>query len=255
VFAGLVHAADPSGTRHRTYEIGRHVSAVLPTTTADLLLVVREGFARLSLSGVVTSVLDVLGDRSEVRFNDGKCDPAGRALAGTMAYDSRPGAGALYRLDDGPAATVVLPDRTVSNGMAWSADGDRMYYIDTLDRRIVAFPYYPSSRAPLGRPLSVIEVPASDGNPDGMCVDDDGALWVALWDAGQVRRYTPDGRVDTIVDLPARRPTSCAFAGDTLFITSAYRGLVSREPLDGCLFALRPGATGRPAIRWRPVGC
>lgn len=256
VFAGLVHAADESGTRKHTWRVGRHVSAALPGCGDEVLLVAREGFALLSGDGSVTPVLDVLGDVSDLRFNDAKCDPVGRALAGTMAYDSRPGAGSLYRLDNGPVATVMLPDRTVSNGMAWSPDGDRIYYIDTLDHRIAVFAYYPLSRAPLGKVLSVIDVPFIDGNPDGMCVDDEGALWVALWDGSSVRRYTPDGRLDTVVDLPVKRPTSCCFggaSGDTLFITSAYRGLATPSALDGCLFAVRPGVTGRPATPWRRV--
>jgi sugar lactone lactonase YvrE len=253
VFAGRVHAADADGVRRRTWEIGRHVSAALPTSGADLLLTTREGFVRLDPGGIVTPLLDVLGDNIGVRFNDAKCDPAGRALAGTMGYDSQPGAGTLYRLDPGPSATVLLPARTVSNGMAWNAAGDRFYYIDTTDQRIATFAY---GGASLGDPLSVIDIDRSDGSPDGMCIDDAGALWVALWDGGQVRRYTPAGRLDAVIAMPVSRPTSCAFGGPdggTLFITSASRGLAAPEEYAGCVFALRPGVTGRPATPWQPL--
>jgi sugar lactone lactonase YvrE len=252
VFAGRVHAADADGVRRRTWEIGRHVSAALPTSSPDLLLTAREGFVLLNARGTVLPLLDVLGDNTEVRFNDAKCDPAGRALAGTMAYDSQPGAGALYRLEPGPSVTVLLPTRTVSNGMAWNAAGDRFYYIDTTDQRIAIFGYSTS----LGEPLSVIDVPVAEGSPDGMCIDDDGALWVALWDGGQIRRYTPDGRIDAVIPLPVSRPTSCAFGGPdggTLFITSASRGVVEPEQYAGCVFALRPGVTGPAATPWEPL--
>jgi sugar lactone lactonase YvrE len=258
VFAGRVHAAGADGVRRRTWEIGRHVSAALPTSGADLLLTAREGFVRLDADGTVTPLLDVLGDNTDVRFNDAKCDPAGRALAGTMAYDSTLGAGALYRLDPGPIGTgpsvsVLLDSRTVSNGMAWNAAGDRFYYIDTTDQRIATFAY---GGASLGEPLSVIDVDGAEGSPDGMCIDHDGALWVALWDGGQVRRYTPDGRIDTVIPMPVSRPTSCAFGGSdggTLFITSASRGLPEPEQYAGCVFALRPGVTGPPATPWQPL--
>ena len=280
IFAGLVHAADAAGARQQTWSIGRHVSAALPTTTADILITAREGFAVLGADGTVSPLVDVLGERSEIRFNDAKCDPAGRAIGGTMAYDSTPGVGALYRLDPGPSAgipsagipsagmpvagmpvaTEILGGRTVSNGMGWNATGDRMYYIDSPERRITTFGYDTGSDAPLAAPLSTIDIPVGDGDPDGMCVDDDGGLWVALWDGGEVRRYTPAGVLDSVVQLPVSRPTSCAFggpAGDTLFITSASRGLSDEElaaqPYAGCVFAVSPGITGRPATPWAPI--
>ena len=255
VFAGLVHAATPGGTIERTWEVGRPVTAALPSRSADVLLTIGTTFAVLSGRGDVRPVLSL--DLAGSRFNDAKCDPYGRAVAGTMALDAHPGAGALLRLDPGgpgrsrPHTTVLLGERTVSNGLAWSAQGDRLYYIDTLDRRIACFAYSPTAR--LGHPLSVINVPAAEGNADGMCIDDAGCLWVAMWDGSCVRRYTPDGIIDTVVNLPVRRPTSCCFAGGTLFITSAHRRLDERTELDGCVFAVEPGVTGPPATPWAAV--
>jgi sugar lactone lactonase YvrE len=261
VFAGHLHVAGADGGRRYTYTIGRHLSAALPAAGPGVLIVAREGFAVLDAvtagpavrDAVSTQrpVLDVLGGDQTLRFNDAKCDPAGRAVAGTMAYDSSPGAGALYRLTDGPAVTLLRSKVTVSNGLGWNPAGDRLYHADSPTGRVTTYAY--RTDGPLGAPLAALEIPPAHGYPDGLCTDDDGGLWVALWDGGQVRRYTPDGRLDTVVQLPIQRPTSCCFAGDTLFITSAYRGLTDPAPHSGCLFAVRPGITGPAATPWRPI--
>jgi sugar lactone lactonase YvrE len=243
-----VHLCDRSGRRLASHDVGRHVGAALPAADGTVLLAAREGFATLDPDGTVRPLLDVLGDRPELRFNDGKCDPAGRAFAGTMAYDSTPGVASLYRLDPGPAATPVVDGLSISNGLGWSPDGTVMYVTDTPERAVDAFDYdvgtgQLSGRRPAARP-------AGPGFPDGMCVDDDGALWVALWGGYAVRRYTPDGRLDAEVTLPVPYVTSCCFVTDTLFITTAKGQGDEPLPLAGGLFAVRPGVGGPPATPW-----
>jgi sugar lactone lactonase YvrE len=189
-----------------------------------------------------------------IRMNDGKCDPQGRLWAGSMAYDARDGAGTLYRLDRDLSVHEMVEEVTISNGLAWTPDGSIMYYIDTPTNRVDAFDADPSTGAVRNR-RTAIEIPEAAGGPDGMTIDDDGCLWVALWGGSAVHRYTPDGRLDTVVSLPCRQVTSCAFGGaglDQLWITSSRLGLpaeeVAAQPLAGALFLLRPGVTGPAAV-------
>lgn len=187
-----------------------------------------------------------------LRANDAKADPTGRLWLGTMAYDETPGAGALYRLDPGARVPVrVLSAVTISNGLGWSPDGTRMYYVDTPTRRVDVFDIDLATGEITGRrPFAEVEPGA--GYPDGLCVDAEGGVWVALWEGGAVRRYRPDGGLDRVVEVGTPRVTSCAFAGDgydLLVITTA--ALDSGEPGAGLTYAYRPGdVVGRPADRY-----
>jgi sugar lactone lactonase YvrE len=147
----------------------------------------------------------------------------------------------------------VLEGVTISNGLAWSPDGRTFFYIDTPTRRIDAFDVDPSTGA-IARRRTAVEVPASAGWPDGMTVDAEGGLWVALWGGWAIHRYL-DGRLDRVIEMPVAQPTSCAFGGqelDELFITSAWKGLSDAEraaqPVAGALFRLRPGVRGVPPV-------
>jgi sugar lactone lactonase YvrE len=195
----------------------------------------------------------VEADQPDLRFNDGKCDPAGRFLAGSMAYDKRTGAGALYRLDPDGTVEQLLDGVTISNGLAWSPDGGTLYYIDTPLRRVDAFDYdLATGRLSNRRPH--ITFPAElAGNPDGMTIDTDGGLWVAMWTGWGVHRYAPDGTLDLIVDVPASHVTSAIFGGPDLtdlYITCAWSELTDEEraeqPHAGSLFGIRTGFRGYP---------
>ena len=152
-----------------------------------------------------------MDDRPEIRFNDAKCDPWGRALAGTMRYDETPGSATLYRLEGDPGgapgspaaltARPLLEGIGLSNGLGWSADTRTFYFIDTLARSVAGHPYHPDEDH-LGPRSEIVAVDPAAGLPDGMCVDVTGSLWVALYGGGAVHRYTPDGVLDTVVSLP-----------------------------------------------------
>jgi sugar lactone lactonase YvrE len=188
-----------------------------------------------------------------VRFNDGKCDPAGRFWAGTMAYDDEPAVGALFRLDPDLSVSKQLSDVTISNGLAWSGDQRTMYYIDTPTRRVDRFAFDPESGSISDR-QTVVEIPETSGYPDGMTIDAEEGLWIAMWDGGRIERYI-GGRLERIVEMPVSRPTSIAFGGsdyDEMFVTSASTGLTDEErakqPLAGALFRIRPGVVGVPPV-------
>lgn len=227
-----------------------HVGAVAPRAAGGFVAALQDGFWIVG-DGPARRIAPVPEARAGLRFNDGKCDPAGRFWAGTMAYDQATGAAALYRLDAGGRATRKLDGVTVSNGLAWSLDGRTMYYIDTPTQRIDAFSFQPqtgeiSDRRPL------IAIPAEAGAPDGMTIDAEGGLWVALWGGSAVHRYL-DGRLERAIRLPVSQPTSCTFGGDgldELYVTSAWEGLSATErraqPLAGAVFRLRTGVRGIP---------
>ena len=256
IWAGDVHSYDPASGRDSAIGVGQPVGAAVPRRSGGLVLAVRDGFAFLDPDGRLTSVAEVEAGNPGNRMNDGKCDRHGRFWAGTMAGDSRPGAGALYRLDPDLSVTRVLEGVTVSNGLAWSLDDRTMYYIDTPTQRVDAFDYDPGSGTIENR-RPLIEIPEEAGSPDGMTIDAEGFLWVALYGGRAVRRFSPDGRLERVVELPAANVTSCAFGDpdlDRLFITSARQELspadLAAQPHAGALFGHRPGAQGLPADRF-----
>jgi sugar lactone lactonase YvrE len=191
-------------------------------------------------------------DKAMNRFNDGKCDRAGRFFAGTMALDAGPGQGTLWRLDPDLRLAAIETGVHVSNGLGWSPDDRTFYFIDTGARTVYAYDYDLATGAATNRRPFVV-VPDAQGKPDGLAVDEQGFVWVALWDGWSVARYAPDGRLDRLVSLPVPRPTSLAFGGTdlrTLFITSARVRLsaaqLAEAPLSGSVFALDAGVAGVP---------
>jgi sugar lactone lactonase YvrE len=189
------------------------------------------------------------------RLNDGACDPAGRFVVGSMALDGRHGEECLYRLDDDGAVTVLDRDLTISNGLAWSPAGDVMYSVDTNPGVVWSRPYDPATGESGERTL-VVRLDHG-GWPDGLCVDTDGNVWVAIWGGGEVRCYTPAGERLATVSVPAPHTTSVAFAGpdrDLLLITTATDQLSAAQldeyPLSGRLFTAHVGAVGLPVTPW-----
>ncbi|MFE6489139.1 SMP-30/gluconolactonase/LRE family protein [Streptomyces sp. NPDC057757] len=187
------------------------------------------------------------------RMNDGVADPQGRFWAGSMAYEATEDAGSLYRLDGDGRLTRVLRDVTIPNGPAFSADGTIMYLADSARGVISRYPVDPASGDP-GTPEPFVTI--GSGSPDGLTTDLEGGVWTAVWGAGQVHRYRPDGSLDRIVELPAEQPAGLCLGGSdgrTLLVTSAHIGLAAPGPLDGAVFAVRVDVPGAPAAPYRPA--
>ena len=189
------------------------------------------------------------GNPSRARMNDAVADPAGRFWAGSMAYDSTPGAGTLYRLDPGGAPVAVVTGLTITNGPAFDATGTVMYVADTPLGHVDRFAVDPRSGKLSGRE-PFLRLPAEQGAPDGMTVDSAGNLWVAFWGGHAVRRYRPDGGLDREIRLPVAQPTSVCLGGPELrrlFITTSRLGLEPAGELDGALLAIDVDVAGHEA--------
>ena len=229
------------GRRH----VGSIAAALRPRRQGGAVIGTERGFALEDADGTLTHLDELWADDS-VRMNEGGCDPDGRFYCGSMAYDQQPGAGTLYRLDPDGSVRAVLEDVSVSNGLEWSPDGSRAYYNDTPTQRTDVFDYDGDSGLTGRRPF--VEIP--DGSPDGLTVDEEGGVWVALYGSGEVRRYTTDGVLDEVVEVQARKVTACTFGGphlDELFITTSREGLEpGDDPLAGSLFRAAVGVSGLP---------
>jgi sugar lactone lactonase YvrE len=247
MLAGDVLSLAANGTINRRH-VDSVAAAIRPRRVGGAVIGVERGFALEDADGTLTR-LRALWTDNHVRMNEGGCDPDGRFYCGSMAYDQRPGAGALYRLDPDRSVHVVLENVTVSNGLDWSPDGSRAYYNDTPTHRIAVFDYDRESGLTRRRPFA--EIPAEIGRPDGLTVDQQGGVWVALSGGGAVRRYTADGVLDEVVEVPVRKVTACTFGGprlDQMFITTSREGLEpGADPLAGSLFRVVVGVTGLPA--------
>jgi sugar lactone lactonase YvrE len=239
ILGSRIHSLDPVSGHVASTATEQHVGAAKPRTGGGLVVNLRDGIGLYDLANEFTWLhhAPVAGRRG----NDAAIAPDGSLWAGTMRYDEAAGGGTLTRVTAAGTAAVVIPDATVSNGIGWSPDGSRMYYIDSPTRRIDVFDYV-DGRAENRRVWVGIE--EGLGWPDGLSVDADGAVWVALWDGAAVHRYTPDGTLDRILPLPVQRPTACAFGGSRLtdlYITTARTGLTAPHPLSGSLLVV-PGA-------------
>ena len=198
-----------------------------PCKDGNLLVAARASILTLNPATAKQTTLASVTEPANNRFNDGKCDPAGRFLAGSMNMDEKTPSGALYSFDGG-TATKMLDGIRISNGLAWSPDYKTFYYIDTPTREVKAFDY-DLSTGQIANSRVVITVPESLGWPDGMTSDMGGNLWIAIWGGAQVTRWNPrTGQLLEQIPLPAKNVTSCIFGGDNLdelYITSARVGL------------------------------
>jgi sugar lactone lactonase YvrE len=256
--AGTVHAGQLEYgvvTPESEMRFNETVGAVVCSADGDLLVVGARRVYRVLGPSRCAVHADLVPESKASRLNDAACDPEGRLLVGSMALDGRHGEECLYRLEDDGDVTVLDRDLTISNGLAWSPAGDVMYSVDTLPGVVWSRPYDPAS-GEWGDRAEVVRL-EHGGWPDGLCVDTDGNLWVAIWGGGEVRSYTPSGERLATVSVPAPHVTSVVFVGperDLLLITTATDQLTALQleesPLSGRLFTARVGAAGLPVTPW-----
>ncbi len=260
--AGLIHYHNTATRTHNSVCAGLPVGALCLRKSGGLLLATGDGFAEFDIAGgelkkIAAPEVERELESKDKRFNDGKCDPAGRFWAGTLDRASAQGGCALYRLDTDYSVRKILPDVRLANGLAWSADRRTLYFIDTPARSIFAFDYDDAS-GEIGNRRVAVEVPEGMGLPDGMAIDTEGRLWVGHWGGGAVCCWNPQsGELMAQLAVPASHVSSCAFGGpalDRLFITTARQGLsqsqLAREPHAGSLFTAQMDVRGAAVPRF-----
>ena len=254
ILAPAVHAFDPSDGSTRQTPLGAMASMIVPRIGGGLLVATPGGLMTLQgEDGTLEPFAHPSAGRTGQRYNDGKCDRLGRLWIGSMDLGVAPNRGALYRVNADRSWKQVDDGFTVPNGLGFSPDNRQMYFTDTDRRTVYAYDFELTRGVPARRrPLIVFD--SDDGKPDGLCVDAEGCLWVAVWDAWRISRFAPDGEELMRIRLPVPRPTSCCFGGPnlrTLYVTSASVRLSGAElaaaPLSGALLALEvPGVRGLP---------
>ncbi|MFE2098425.1 SMP-30/gluconolactonase/LRE family protein [Streptomyces sp. NPDC059468] len=239
-----VHTYDPSSGRRTIRTTEQHVGAAKPRAGGGLALNLRDGVGLLDPDDTFRWLHHepVPGRRA----NDAAVAPDGSLWAGTMRYDEATGGGTLSRLTGAGETRLALPGVTVSNGIGWSPDGRLMYYADTPTRRVDVFDHDTEG---IRNRRTLVEIERGAGFPDGLTVDAEGCVWVALWDGGAVRRYTPSGDLDRVLTLPTPRTTACTFGGPDLtdlYITTARTGLPAPHPVSGSVLVIPGAGKGLP---------
>ena len=214
------HVYDPIAKTNCNCDTTLMIGAATLTRRGGFVVAAEGGFYQYDpLTGNMSLIVAIADLPAGYRLNDGKCDPAGRFWAGTVGPEAK---GALYCLDTDLALRKAVPNVTVSNGLAWSADKDRMYYIDSATQSVVVYTY-DNVTSTVSEKARIIDVPKSMGIPDGMTMDAEGMLWIALWGGKAITRWNPQtGELIGHHDVPALNVTSCAFGGedlDTLYVT------------------------------------
>jgi sugar lactone lactonase YvrE len=254
VTPGVLYRLDVTTGGLSSRAMGLPLGAAIPSSSGGLVLALEDGLYAYAWGDDAPRLrVPVEADDPSVRMNDAACDPRGRLWAGTMAYDYSPGRSTLYRFDaSGP--TPVLPGCTIANGTGWSPDASTMYFVDTPTGRIDRLDYDIDTGRASGREAWV-SIDADQGSPDGLTVDSQGCVWVALWGGGAVHRYDPSGRLLEAIRLPARQVSSVCFGGSgltELFVTSAaYRLTVDEladQPLAGSTFVVSTDVVGLPTV-------
>jgi sugar lactone lactonase YvrE len=241
----------------RVYNLPGTVGAIAPVQGDDgWVLAADRSFVHLREDGSTRTLAEVA--RPGTRMNDGACDPQGRFWAGTMADDHQAGGGALYRLDPTGRAQLMLGDLTISNGLGWSPDGGTMYLVDSGPRVVYAFAF-DDRHGTISNRRVLLTVAEELGAPDGMTVDAGGDLWVAIYGAGKVHRYSPHGELLDVVALPAEQTTCCGFAGpglSRLYVTTATENWSDDRrraaPEAGLVYWCETDTSGLPAATFRP---
>ena len=257
---GRLLSADLDGKLIRNISFGQCIGSAVPAEDGTFRVALEAEIARLEPRSETWEVLVRVDDLpSGGRFNDGKCDPRGRFIVGTMSPHGREPTGALYSFRNGRKFQRLRAQVSISNGLAWSEDGRTMYFVDTPHLCVFAYDYDLETGL-ISRERVVLRFAQDDGHPDGMTIDRAGRLWIAFWEGSSVRCYHPEtSACEMIVRVPCTQASSCCFGGpdlDRLFITTASTGLSPgaklQQPLAGSLFVCHLGTSGFPTSPFHP---
>jgi sugar lactone lactonase YvrE len=261
--AGRLHRLDADKTRDRSWKIGDSLGAAVPATDGRWLAVRRHDLAWFNPADGSVTAWATPPEQPPFpwRFNDAKCDPAGRLWVGNLDNEHRRPGCALYCFEGPGAFHRRLDGVTLSNGLGWSPDGSRAYYVDTTTRQVDVF-NFDLARGTLSERRPLTTFTEREGYPDGLTIDVEGHLWLAMFGgSGVLRLHHTTGERLARVRLPVSQATSCTFGGPglgQLFITSAAENFTavdrSREPAAGDIFVCEPGVAGRPVDCFRPRG-
>jgi len=252
---GILNEFDPETAENRSFDMNQRIGTVVPVDKGGVLVALEDGIYKFDL---VEEKLEKVAHPEEgtedIRYNDGKCDPGGRFWVGSMGLDQKDGRAALYRIDADYRWKTMIDEVTISNGIVWSPDKTRMYYIDTPTQKVTGYDY-DNETGKISNPEVTVTIPDSLGYPDGSTMDSEGMLWIAMWGGQAVTRWNPEtGALLERIRVPALNVTSCAFGGknlETLFITSAKAGMSEEQleqfPQSGGLFKVKPGVKGMKA--------
>jgi sugar lactone lactonase YvrE len=251
ILGRAVHRYDPATRGDTVQPVPDVVSLALPRRRGGVVIGLPDGLHLLD-GEPSTLLAGIEAERPDTRTNDGACDAAGRLWVGTMPFDERSPVAGLYRVDPDCSVTTILTGTTISNGLGWSPDGTRFYFIDSPTRRVDVFDCDPATGTLEDR-RSFVTVEVEGAVPDGMNVDAEGCLWVALHGGWGLNRYSPAGELVAEVRLPVAKVTSCCFGGPDLtdlYVTTRRESLsdaeLARQPLAGALLRLDVGVAGLP---------
>lgn len=260
ILRGTIHQYAPDSGLQHIFQIGQLVSSVVLRENGGCIVTLKDGFAYFHpetelLEPIVQPETELLSNR----FNDGKCDPEGRFWAGTMHLDGEKTTGSVYMLDTKHNLSIHIRHVICANGLAWDTERSKFYFVDTLSRKITAYDY-DAATGKISNENIIITIPSHEGLPDGMTIDREGMLWIALWGGWCIARYNPlTGECLDRIQLPVSNVTSCTFGGANMgdiYITTAKTGLTSKElqeqPLAGSVFVCtNTGHSGWPSVYFK----
>jgi sugar lactone lactonase YvrE len=248
----------PKAILHQPIELDQPIGSFAFRKQGGMIAALKQGFAWVDpTSAQVTMITEIDKDKPNNRFNDGKCDPAGRFWAGTMSHDGKEASAGLYSIDRTQQVLKHLDEVSISNGICWNEKANTLYYIDTATMSVRAFDY-DLDRGRIRNPRTVISVDPSEGFPDGMTIDQEGMLWIAHWEGWQVARWNPHtGKKIASISVPVSRVTSCVFGGEKmnqLYITTAHLikdpTEIAQQPYAGSVFTIELDVMGTSLPRY-----
>lgn len=254
-----IHEYDPGEKEHTSWELPYNIGTIVPESNNTVIVALKDGIYRKYFSpDSLEFIARPESLKEEERFNDGKCDPEGRLWVGSMRIKGKLGDSFLYKYDPERGFQEMADSISISNGIIWSLNGKKMYYIDTPTRKIMQYDFN-AEKGEISKGKVAVEIADTLGHPDGMTIDEEGKLWVGMWAGNAVCCFDPEtGELIRRIEVPARNVTSCAFGGkdlDILFITTASAGMNDEQrekyPKAGGLFMVEPGVKGVKANFYR----